>query len=169
MSNTTVPTPQAVTAWKGKADKLAALDAEITTLQTKLEAKLKPIREQFEPDIQAKLKDLKKLAAEVQSFGIEHSDTLFADGSEIRTKVAIITGKKTPGAVSLEDGFSEKEVIEAMKADRTLKQYLDVKYALAKAAIKKVFSNGGGHAEALGLAGLTLAEGFSVTVKGKGD
>lgn len=165
----TAPSPQAITAWKNKADKLVALDAELTAAMAKLEKKLKPIREAHEPEIEKLKADLRKLVGEVNDFGVENSDVLFAEGSVIKTKVAIITGKVTAGAVTVADGLDEKDVVESLKSDRTLKQYLDVKYSLAKAAIKKVLANGGPHESALHDAGIVLTEGFSVTVKGKGD
>lgn len=165
----TAPSPQAITAWKNKADKLVALDAELTAASAKLEKKLKPIREAHEPEIEKLKAEVKKLVAEVQDFGAEHADILFADGSVLKTKVAIITGKVTPGAVMVSGGLTEAEVIESMKTDRTLKGYLDCKWSLAKTAIKKVLANGGPHVAALNNAGVIIAEGFSVTVKGKGD
>jgi phage host-nuclease inhibitor protein Gam len=172
MSNTTTleaPSAQAITGWKGKADKLISLEAELSAAQAKLEAKLKPIREQFEPDIEAKKKEVAKLKSEVVNFGTDHADVLFAEGSEIKTKVAIITGRNTPGAVTVSDGFDEVEVIQTLNADRTLKGYVDVKYSLAKATIKKCFTNHGPHIAALNAAGVELTEGFSVNVKSKGD
>ena len=169
MITDTAPSPQAITGWKNKADKLVQLDADLATAQAALEAKLKPIREKFEPDIEAKKKEASKLRAEIVSFGDLHADVLFAEGSIIKTKIAIITGKVTPGSVGVSFGLTESEVIESMKNDRTLKQYLDCKWSLAKSAIKKVMSNAGPHVEALTAAGIEIAECFSITVKGKGD
>lgn len=169
MEEMVAPSPQAITAWKNKADKLVALDSEITALQLKLEAKLKPVREQFEPDINARKAEAAKLRNEIVEFGTAHADILFAEGSVVSTKSSVITGRLTPASVTLEEGYEEKDVIEVLKTDRTLKQYLDCKWSLAKAAIKKVLANGGPHSEALGLAGIALAEGFSVSVKSKGD
>lgn len=169
MQTDTAPSPQAISAWKHSADKLVAAEADLATAQAALEAKLKPIREKFEPDIEAKKREVAALKARVVDFGWAHADILFSEGSQVKTKVAIITGKTTPAAVAVADGLTEKDVIEAMRGDRTLKGYLDCKWSLAKATIKKCLANGGPHVAALGEAGLELVEGFSVTVKGKGD
>lgn len=166
----TVPTSQAITAWKNKADKLVALDAEVTALSAALEAKLKPIREAAEPDIEAKRKELARLKAEVVAFGVEHRDSVFVDGSEIKTKVSIIVGRNTPEGVAVEDDFTEAEVIEALKSEKKLAGFLSVKYSLDKPAIKKALGDAAHKCrEALGLAGLCLQSGFSVSVKSKGE
>lgn len=166
----TVPTSQAITAWKNKADKLVALDAEVTALSAALEAKLKPIREAAEPDIEVKRKELARLKAEVESFGFENRAVLFADGSEIKTKVSVINGLKTKPSVAVKDGFDEQLVVEALKADKKLKGFLSVKTSLDRTGIQKALGDAAHKCrEALGLAGLCLQSGFSVSVKSKGE
>lgn len=169
MEATTAPTQQAITAWKNRADKIVGLAAEVTNAQNALEAKLKPIREKFEPDIEAKKKELKKLVAEFEAFGLEHSDILFAEGSEIRTKVAVITGKLNPAAVGLSEEIDELSAIEALERDKDTRAFVQVKKSLDKAALKKALTTGGKIAEKIVQAGVDLYQGFSVKVTGKGD
>lgn len=164
----TVPTPQAVTAWKKKADKLVALEAELRAATDALAAKLAPIRQAHEPGIEKLKKQVAALAGEVEEFGQEHWESLFGDGSEVRTEVAIIIGKWNPAGVTLDEGFSEKEVVESLLADRTTKKFVAVKHSLDKAAIKKALQNAGeAIQQTLGLAGVALTQAFSVRVKPK--
>lgn len=166
----TVPTTQAVTAWKGKADKLVALESEIEVASLKLEKALKPIREKFEPDIEAKKKEAAKLKGEIVAFANEHRETLFAEGSVVKTKTSIITGKATPESVALTEGLAESEVIGHLKGEKKLAEFLDIKWSLSKPTIKKALADAGNKSrELLEFFGLTLREGFSVTVKSKGD
>ncbi len=169
----TVPTPQAVAAWKKKCDRLVEMDAELAKQAAKLEAKLKPIREQFEPDVERLRKQVKELAAEVSEFGVEHRATLFAEGSEIATKIATITGRETPAAVALDEEADEKAVVAALAETRGLKKFLRISMSLDKPAIKAALSDAAEKArtvrEALNGAGLFLRKGFAVSVKGKGE
>lgn len=166
----TVLTPQAVVAWKGKADKLVEAEKALAGSLADLAAKLDPIREEHEPEIERLRKRAAELRAEVVGFGTEHRETLFAEGSLVRTKVSVITGKQKAPSVALEEGFDEAEVIAALKSDRKTKQYLAVTESIDKAAVKKALTSGGDAiTEPLGLAGLILKEGFSVSVKAKGE
>lgn len=164
------PSPQAITAWKGKADKIVALSAELAAAEAKLEKKLKLIREAHEPEIEALKREAKRLGDEFAAFGREHREVLFAEGSELRTKVAVITGRANPPSVALEDGFEEREVVEALEADKETRGFVAIKKSLDRAALKRALASGAAAlAEKLGLAGVVLASGFSVSVRGKGD
>jgi phage host-nuclease inhibitor protein Gam len=164
------PTPQAIVAWKGKADKLVESEKELAASLAELEAKLDPIRKEHEPEIERLRKRVSELRNEVVEFGTEHRELLFAEESKVRTKVSIIQGAATPPSVQLEEGFEEREVIEALRSDRSLKKYLAVKESIDKAAVKKALTSAGDAIrETLGLAGLVLASGFRVTVKPKGE
>jgi phage host-nuclease inhibitor protein Gam len=165
----TAPSPQAITAWKNKADKLVALDAELTAAAAKLEKKLKPIREAHEPEIEKLKAEVRKLVGEVQSFGVENADVLFAEGSEIRTKVAIITGKLNPPSVDLNEETAEGDAIAALEASKKTAGFVMKKKSLDKPALKKALTAGGEIAALIVKAGVDLYQGFSVKVVGKGD
>lgn len=169
-TTTTVPTPQAITAWKNKGDKIVALSADLDAAQAKLEKKLKPIREAHEPEIEKLKNELRKLTADFHDFGVEHGEVIFADGSEIRTKVSVITGKLNPPSVCLNEGVCEADAVEALDADKETRGFVAVKKSLDKAGLKKALATASGKlAEKLEAAGIYLGQGFSVSVKSKGD
>lgn len=161
--------PQAITAWKAKADKLVAMDSQLGAAKAALEEKLRPIREQHDPEIEKLEQCHRALASEFREFGKMHAEMLFAEGSVIKTKTAIITGKVTPAAVAVDEDLDTADVIEVLKADRKLKDYLECKWSLARAKIKSALANKGPHTDLLTEAGLSLQSGFSVSVKSKGD
>lgn len=164
------PSPQAVNGWKKKAEHVVELDAELAAKERELEARLRPIREKFEPDIEKLKADLAKKKGEVVTFANDYREELFADGSEIRTKTAIITGKATAGSVQICEDKEPREVLATFEGDRSLKKYLKITTALDKPAIKRALTSAGDAIrEALTSAGVEHCPGFSVTVKGKGD
>lgn len=164
------PSPQAITGWKKKADHLVGLRKELVDAEDELEARLEPIRQQYEPDIEKLRKEVRSLEKEITTFGEEHFATLTVDGSEIRTKTSILTLKSMPGRVTVEDGFSEPEVVDALWKDAKTRKYVTVKKSLDRTGIKKALANAGeAIREVLGIAGVVQVPGVSVTVKGKGD
>jgi hypothetical protein len=101
---------------------------------------------------------------------VENADVLFSDGSEIRTKIAVITGKVNPPSVEMGEGWTEAEVIEKLEGHKDTRGFVAVKKSFDKAALKKALTAGTEKVcDLLLQCGVGLRQGFSVKVTGKGD